>query len=76
MVTTLLEAQHYSAEALTQLYGYRWQASEVNLRYIKTTLKIGNADRQTCHGPQGAMDPSNRPIHKFTSVTVTGFQKI
>jgi len=58
VVTTLLEAQHYSAEALTQLYGYRWQASEVDLRYLKTTLKIGNADRQTCHGSQGAMDPS------------------
>lgn len=25
---------------LTQLYGRRWQAAEVNLRHLKTTLKM------------------------------------
>lgn len=40
VVTTLLDAQQYSAEKLTQLYGYRWQAAEINLRHLKTTLKM------------------------------------
>ncbi len=40
VVTTLLDAQKYSAEAITQLYGYRWQAAEINLRHLKTTLKM------------------------------------
>jgi hypothetical protein len=25
---------------LTQLYGLRWQAAQVNLRHLKTTLKM------------------------------------
>jgi hypothetical protein len=40
VVTTLLDAKRYSAERLTQLYGLRWQAAEVNLRHLKTTLKM------------------------------------
>jgi Transposase DDE domain len=40
VVTTLLDAQQYTAEKLTQLYGYRWQAAEINLRHLKTTLKM------------------------------------
>ena len=40
VVTTLLEAKRYSAGQLTQLYGWRWQAAEVNLRHLKTTLKM------------------------------------
>ena len=40
MVTTLLDAKRYSAWQLTQLYGRRWQAAEVNLRHLKTTLKM------------------------------------
>ncbi|NEO34521.1 MAG: IS4 family transposase [Symploca sp. SIO3C6] len=40
VVTTLLDAQTYSAQALTQLYGCRWYAAEVNLRHVKTTLKL------------------------------------
>ena len=40
VVTTLLDAQTYSAHALTELYGYRWRAAEVNLRHLKTTLKM------------------------------------
>lgn len=40
VVTTLLDAQRYSANQLTILYGWRWQATEVNLRHLKTTLKM------------------------------------
>lgn len=40
VVTTLLDAERYSAQQLTQLYGWRWRAAEVNLRYLKTTLKM------------------------------------
>ena len=40
MVTTLLDAKRYSANQLTRLYGWRWQAAEVNLRHLKTTLKM------------------------------------
>ena len=28
------------AQQLTQLYGWRWQAAEVNLRHLKTTLNM------------------------------------
>lgn len=38
IVTTLLHAKRYSAQQLGQLYGLRWQAAEVNLRHLKTTL--------------------------------------
>jgi hypothetical protein len=40
VVTTLLDAKRYPAEQLTLLYGWRWQAAEVNLRHLKTTLKM------------------------------------
>lgn len=40
VVTTLLDAKRYSTLALTQLYGLRWQATEVNLRHLKTCLKM------------------------------------
>lgn len=40
VVTTLFDAKRYSAWQLTQLYGLRWQAAEVNLRHLKTTLKM------------------------------------
>ena len=40
VVTTLLDAQLYTAKKLTLLYGWRWQAAEVNLRHLKTTLKM------------------------------------
>lgn len=40
VVTTLVDAKRYSAEQLTRLYGLRWQAAEVNLRHLKTTLKM------------------------------------
>lgn len=38
IVTTLLDPKRYSPEQLTVLYGLRWQAAEVNLRHLKTTL--------------------------------------
>ena len=40
VVTTLLDAKRYSAQQLTQLYGCRWTAAEVNLRHVKTTLHM------------------------------------
>jgi hypothetical protein len=40
VVTTLLDAKRYSAGQLTCLYGLRWQAAEVNLRHLKTTLAM------------------------------------
>ena len=40
VVTTLLDPKRYSARQLTLLYGRRWQAAEVNLRHLKTTLKM------------------------------------
>jgi hypothetical protein len=40
VVTTLLEAKRYPKSALADLYGLRWGATEVNLRHLKTTLKM------------------------------------
>jgi Transposase DDE domain len=40
IVTTLLDAKRYSTQQLGQLYGLRWQAAEVNLRHLKTTLGL------------------------------------
>ncbi|PZO45589.1 MAG: IS4 family transposase, partial [Phormidesmis priestleyi] len=40
VVTTLLDAQQFMAENLTQLYGWRWQAAEINFRHLKTTLQM------------------------------------
>lgn len=40
VVTTLLDAQRYTARQLTELYGYRWRAAEINLRHLKTTLNL------------------------------------
>jgi Transposase DDE domain len=37
LVTTLLDAERYSATALAELYGQRWQV-ETNLRHLKQTL--------------------------------------
>lgn len=38
LVTTLLDAKRYSKAKLAELYQGRWQATEVNLRHLKTTL--------------------------------------
>jgi hypothetical protein len=40
IVTTLLDAKRFPARQLSRLYGWRWQAAEVNLRHLKTTLKL------------------------------------
>jgi len=40
VVTTLLDAQQFTAENLTQLYRWRWQAAEINFRHLKTTLQM------------------------------------
>ena len=40
IVTTLLDAQRYTAAKLSQLYGWRWQAAEVGFRHLKTTLRM------------------------------------
>lgn len=47
VVTTLLDAKRYSARHLTVLYGLRWQAAEVNLRHLKTTLKLERLTAKT-----------------------------
>jgi len=39
LVTTLLDAQRYPAQALADLYGQRWQI-ETNLRHLKQTMKM------------------------------------
>ncbi len=39
LVTTLLDAEIYPVEALADLYRSRWQV-EVNLRHLKTTMKM------------------------------------
>jgi len=40
VVTTLLDAERYSAQQLSLLYGWRWRAAEINLRHLKTTLSM------------------------------------
>jgi len=40
LVTTLLDPKRYPKAKLAQLYQLRWQATEVNLKHLKTTLKM------------------------------------
>jgi hypothetical protein len=40
LVTTLLDPKGYSQAKLAELYQRRWQTTEVNLRHLKTTLKM------------------------------------
>lgn len=40
VVTTLLDPKRFPRVKLAQLYQLRWQATEVNLKLIKTTLKM------------------------------------
>jgi len=47
IVTTLLDPRKYSAEALAELYGYRWNV-ELDIRQIKQTL---NLDHLRCQTP-------------------------
>jgi putative transposase len=47
LVTTLIDAQEYPAEAIAELYGYRWNV-ELDIRQIKQTL---NLDHLRCKTP-------------------------
>jgi hypothetical protein len=47
VVTTLLDPQAYPAEAIAELYGYRWNV-ELDIRQIKQTL---NLDHLRCKTP-------------------------
>jgi putative transposase len=47
VVTTLLDPNEYSAEAIAELYGYRWNV-ELDIRHIKQTL---NLDHLRCKTP-------------------------
>ena len=40
VVTTLLDPKRYPKAKLAELYQLRWQAAEVNLRHLKTTLNM------------------------------------
>jgi hypothetical protein len=40
LVTTLVDPKRYPKAKLAELYHLRWQATEVNLRHLKTTLKL------------------------------------
>lgn len=51
LLTTLLDPEKYSAEALAALYLSRWRV-EVNLRHLKRTLGM---DRLTCHSVEGVL---------------------
>ena len=50
-MTTLLDAQTYSAEALAKLYGARWVV-ETNLRHLKQTMKM---DVLRCKSEDGVL---------------------
>jgi hypothetical protein len=40
LVTTLVDSKRYPKAKLAQLYQLRWQATEVNFKHLKTTLKM------------------------------------
>ena len=40
LVTSLMDPKRYPKAKLAELYQLRWQATEVNLRHLKTTLKM------------------------------------
>jgi Transposase DDE domain len=47
LVTTLLDPKRYTKAKLAELYGLRWSSTEVNLRHIKTTLKMEHIATKT-----------------------------
>ena len=49
LVTTLLDAEGYPAEALASLYGRRWQV-EIDLRHLKQTMKMDVLHCETVEG--------------------------
>ncbi|MDK1039798.1 MAG: transposase, partial [Actinomycetota bacterium] len=48
VITTLVDPKEYSAEAIAELYGYRWNV-ELDIRDIKQTL---NLDHLRCKTPE------------------------
>lgn len=40
VVTTLVDPKRYPKAKLAQLYQLRWQATEVNFKHLKTTLRM------------------------------------
>jgi hypothetical protein len=51
LVTTLIDADRYSATALAELYEQRWKV-ETNMRHLKTTMKM---EVLRCQSPDGVM---------------------
>jgi hypothetical protein len=49
LVTTLLDAQRYSLQALADLYHQRWTI-ETNVRHLKITMKMDTLHAQTVEG--------------------------
>ena len=49
LVTTLLDPVVYPKEAIAELYGMRWRV-EINLRHLKTTLKMRRLKCMTVEG--------------------------
>ena len=49
LVTTLLDAERYPADALAELYGVRWRV-ELNFRHLKTTMKMDVLKCKTVDG--------------------------
>jgi hypothetical protein len=49
LVTTLIDAQEYPAEALAELYGQRWQI-ETNFAHLKTTMRMDVLRSKTVAG--------------------------
>jgi hypothetical protein len=49
VVTTLLDPRRYTAKALAKVYELRWQV-EINLRHLKTTLKMDVLHSETFLG--------------------------
>jgi len=64
VITTLTDAEAYPAEAIAELYGYRWNV-ELDIRSIKSTLGL---DFVTCKSP--AM------IQRHLLVTLLGYNLI
>ena len=48
IITTLTDADEYSAEDIAELYGFRWNA-ELDLRSIKSNLNLGHV---RCKSPE------------------------
>jgi hypothetical protein len=67
VVTTLLDAKRYSAKQLTQLYGWRWAAAEVNLRHLKTTLKMAMLSAKTPEMSRAANQFDNACIDCYSN---------